>query len=119
MSIPEKFYQALGQIESNNKPKAVGDNGRAIGIYQIHKSYWQDAVDFNKSIKGRYSDCFNVEYSKKIVQAYFNRYERESIKNQNFENLARCHNGGYNWRNKREKTNNYWAKFKLILMSQN
>ena len=52
----DKLLPALALVESRNDPKAVGDGGDAIGIYQIHQSYWQDAVDFDKTLGGSYKD---------------------------------------------------------------
>jgi hypothetical protein len=82
---------ALAKVESSNNPKAVGDGGKAIGIYQIHWAYWKDATDHDKSIGGSYRDCFDPVYAEKIVRAYLARY---APKNATLEQLARIHNGG-------------------------
>lgn len=106
-----KFLSILANVESGGKTNAVGDGGKAIGIYQIHYSYWKDATDFNKSIKGKYEDCFNLEYAGKIVNNYIVRY----CKSNSYEDWARLHNGGWNYKNKtgkaKENLNNYWARF--------
>lgn len=103
----DKFYSILIKVESGGKTNSIGDNGKAIGPAQIHKVYWQDATSFDKSIGGKYEDCFRLDYSKKIVRAYMNRY----CKNGTWEEMARCHNSGWNWRNKYSLTNSYWRKF--------
>ena len=36
-----KVLSAIRVVESNNNDDAVGDNGKAIGVYQIWKSYWK------------------------------------------------------------------------------
>ena len=41
--ITEKFLDSVGMIESNFNPKAVGDKGRALGIYQLHQGAWTDS----------------------------------------------------------------------------
>jgi len=103
----ERFYSILIKVESGGKSNAIGDNGKAIGPAQIHKVYWQDATSFDKSIGGKYEDCFNKDYSKNIVRAYMNRY----CKNGTFEQMARCHNSGPDWKRKYHLTNSYWRKF--------
>lgn len=104
--------QAIEQVESRGNAKAVGDNGRAIGPFQIWRSYWQDAVEHDKNIGGRYDDCFDKEYSKRIVLAYWDRY---APKNATDEQLARIHNGGPKG-NLNRKTLKYWAKVKKELL---
>lgn len=103
-----EFFRVLSIVESNNNKNAVGDNGKSIGIYQIHENYFQDARDFNKNLsKYTYKDCFNPEIARMVVSAYLSRY----CKNGSMEDMARAHNSGPNWRNKKHLTNNYWARF--------
>jgi muramidase (phage lysozyme) len=110
-------------VESRNDPKAVGDGGAAIGIYQIHQGYWQDAVDFDKSLGGSYNDCFNPEYAERVVRAYLKRYAPVDA---TVEQLARIHNGGCNILKKQhskkpkekkawDNTTKYWNKIKKEL----
>lgn len=110
-SLINRLLPALARVESKNNPKAVGDNGKAIGIYQIHRCYWQDAVEFDKSIGGRYEDCFDPHYAERIVRAYLRRY---GTSNSTLEQLARIHNGGPDGHKQRE-TLKYWAKVKKEL----
>ena len=95
---------------------SVGDNGNAIGPYQIWRSYWKDAVQFDKSIGGKYEDCFNREYSEKIVNAYMDRYaiERRLGRTVTMEDIARIHNGGPNGYRKKA-TQSYWEKVLNIM----
>lgn len=109
----ERFWIILTQLESNNNPKAIGDNGLAIGIAQIHKNYFLDAQKFDKSlINNSYSDCFDPKIAKKVVKSYLSRYCKEN--EDSFENWARCHNSGWNWKKKKDLTNNYWMKFSRL-----
>ena len=100
-----KFLSILARVESGGKTNAVGDNGKAIGIYQIHYSCWADTTN---KLNGKYEDCFNPEYAGKVVYFYLLRY----CKSNNYEDMARCWNSGTNWRNKTNLTNKYWARFK-------
>lgn len=81
---------AIAKVESNHKDSAVGDNGAAIGRYQIHRAYWQDAVQYDPSIGGKYEDCTNPAYARRVVIAYMSRY----AKNWDVSTVAGIHNGG-------------------------
>jgi hypothetical protein len=45
------FMDRLAIIESNGNYKAVGDNGKAIGMYQMHEEAYKDALAYVR-IKG-------------------------------------------------------------------
>ena len=107
----ERLLEAIKQVESRGNPNAVGDNGRAIGPFQIWKSYWQDAVEHDKNIGGRYEDCKNEDYAKRIVLAYWDRYAPADATD---EQLARIHNGGPKG-HLRSGTLKYWKKVKKEL----
>ena len=107
----ERLLEAIKQVESRGNPNAVGDNGRAIGPFQIWKSYWQDAVEHDKNIGGRYEDCKNEDYARRIVLAYWDRYAPADATD---EQLARLHNGGPKG-HKLKATLKYWAKVKKEL----
>ena len=106
-----KLLEAIRQVESHGNPNLVGDNGKAIGSFQIWRTYWQDAVEHDKTIGGKYEDCKNDEYAKRIVLAYWDRYAPKNATN---EQLARIHNGGpQGWKN--SNTIKYWNKIKKEL----
>ena len=114
-NLDNKFVHALHMVESGGRVgKIVGDNGRALGPLQIHKSYWQDAVTFDKTIGGSYEDCTKLDYSIKIVTAYLNRYAQNAILSHDNKKLARIHNGGLKGNNK-EATIEYWNKVNKYL----
>lgn len=106
----ERILDAIEQVESSGNPNAVGDGGKAIGAFQIHRAYWKDAVEFDPSIGGVYEDCFDPQYSRRIVVAYLTRYCKEWTD----ENVARIHNGGPSG-HKRKATVKYWIKVKSVL----
>lgn len=110
----DRFYSIISKLESNNNPKAIGDNGLAIGIAQIHKNYFIDAQKYDKNlINNSYLDCFRVDISKKIVYAYLLKYSKTN----DFEEWCRLHNSGPDWKNKRELTNKYYQKFLKIQLT--
>ncbi len=107
--------RAIRVVESNNNPDAVGDNGNAIGVYQIWRTYWTDATEFS-GIGGTYRDCFKPKYADKIVRAYMKRYatKRRLGREPTQEDIARIHNGGPNGY-KKTATLKYWDKVKAVL----
>ena len=73
----DRILDAIQKVETGgckDPSLAVGDNGKAIGSLQIHYPYWKDATDFDPSIGGKYSDCTDEAYARKIAIAYFTRY---------------------------------------------
>ena len=36
----DRLLDAIALVESRDQPTATGDNGRAVGTYQIHRAYW-------------------------------------------------------------------------------
>lgn len=110
--VNKEFLATLARVESGNNPKAVGDSGKAIGIYQIHESYFADAKSFNPNLrKYAYNSCFNPKISELVVKTYLARY----CPGGSMEDMARAHNGGCNWKKNKSKTNNYWNKFRRMM----
>ena len=102
----DTLLDAMYTVESKRGKELVGDGGRAIGPYQIWREYWQDAVEWDKTIGGKYEDCMNKAYAEKIVRAYWARY---APKGATLEQLARIHNGGPKGHT-RNATLKYWQK---------
>lgn len=105
------LLDAIRMVESSDGKNLIGDRGKAIGPYQIHKCYWEDAVEFDPSIGGSYKDCMNRAYAERVVVAYLNRYAtaRRIGSTPTYEDMARIHNGGPNGF-KSDKTEGYWDK---------
>lgn len=112
----QPLLDSICQVESNCDSSAIGDNGNAIGAYQIWRAYWQDAVEHDPSIGGVYSDCTDKAYAEKIVLAYWSRYatEKRIGRPVTDEDRARIHNGGPNGY-KKKATEKYWKKIKKNL----
>lgn len=111
-TISSALFDAIMAQESSGKVDAVGDKGAAIGPFQIHEVYWKDAVAYDSSLtanKETYQSCKgpgSIEYSKRVMQAYMNRYAGSSPTD---EDIARIHNGGPKG-HKNPKTLGYWKK---------
>lgn len=102
----------IATVESNNNPYAIGDNGHAVGILQIHPSC---VYDVNRITGNNYTldDRLNNQQSMAIFTAYLTyygtQYERRTGKQATAEILARIWNGGPQGYNK-PSTLRYWYK---------
>ena len=86
----DSFFRGLHIVETGGKlGPTIGDQGRALGPLQIHKSYHADS-----RVAGDYSRCADLEYSKKVATAYLKRYAPQAWAAGDVETLAREHNGG-------------------------
>lgn len=106
----DTFLDAIQKVETGSEKdpnNAVGDNGKALGAYQIWYDYWFDAVERRPDLKARgYKAVKDPAYAREIVKAYMDRY---APKNATWEDLARIHNGGPKGYRK-ASTASYWAK---------
>ena len=106
-ALTDALLDAIRFVESSDDPNVKdGDNGKAIGMYQIWRAYWLDACEFDPSLKsGKYEDCRNEAYARRVVIAYLSRYG----KGKSAKDLARIHNGGPRGHRK-DATLEYWSK---------
>lgn len=87
---PDSFFRALHIVETSGKRGPIlGDNGRALGPLQIHRAYHADA-----RIGGDYARCADLDYSRRVVSAYLQRYAPAAWAAGDVSTLARIHNGG-------------------------
>ena len=108
----EDLLDAIEWVESRGDPNAVGDNGKAVGAYQIWKIYVDDVnriialymkdVDFRFT----YKDRWDKDESRTIVGIYTNHYSKHYLVDtwqlgmSSNEASARIHNAGPDgWRN--------------------
>ncbi len=119
----EDLLDAIEQVESGGDPNAVGDDGAAIGAYQIHKIYVDDVnriiALYMKDVNFRftYKDRWDKDKSGTMVGIFTNHYtkfyvvETWRLGMSNNEARARIHNGGpTGW--KKDCTKAYWEKVK-------
>lgn len=122
--ISEDLFKAIMKRESGGNLNAEGDKNsdgvfRAIGPFQIWKGYYDDAVQKDPTLKAdgmKYENCKgpgSIEYSRKVVQAYMDRYatERRLGHKATPEDIARIHNGGPDGY-KKDSTLKYWNDVK-------
>lgn len=108
-----QLLDAIAQVESGNNDRAVGDNGRSIGAYQIGKLYWMDGTTY-LGVDWPYSEAVDANKARQVVRAYLRRYG----KGKTIEQLARIHNSGPAG-HKKKSTLKYWLKIKRVLTTNN
>ena len=89
----------LMQIESNNNPNAIGDNGDAVGILQIHEIMVDDVNRIIGTEVFDYDDRTDKNASIAMCKIYLNHYGKnkistESTELENIALLGRMWNGG-------------------------
>lgn len=108
-----QVIESIEQVESGGDMNAVGDDGRSIGSFQIGEMYWKDAVKFDSSLGGVYTDvATNREYAIRVMLTYWKRYARTWEP----EELARLHVGGP-YGPFRESSVPYWNKVQKEMMN--
>jgi len=120
------WKQALNAIrivetgsQRNDGIGAVGDNGKALGPYQIWEVYWRDAKIKNREYKEVLND---KKLSEQVIHNYMKRYQRKSLKRlkrgignlKDIELISRTHNGGPQGL-KKEATVSYFHKVREVL----
>jgi hypothetical protein len=77
--ISSKLFSAIRMVETGGESdpeNAVGDGGKAIGPYQIHEVYWEDAKSFDSSLVANgktYQNCKgpgSFNYSERVMQVH-------------------------------------------------
>ena len=108
---PRTLLEAIRQVESSgmeNPPP--GDKGKAIGPYQIWRSYWTDA-----RVPGKYAECRGRAYSERVVRAYWRRYCPEAVASGDAERMAKIHHMGPYPERDPDEAERYWNKVKAAL----
>ena len=91
------IYNVIKYVETNNNPKAVGDDGRAYGIVQIHKVCINDV---NKSFNTEFvhRDAFTEEYAREIFNLYIHKgvklFRKKYCRDPTEQDIVRMWNGG-------------------------
>ena len=104
-----RLLDAIATVESNNDAAAVGDGGRAAGVYQIHRAYWRDGTRILK-VDWDYRCAFDSQKARRVVEAYLLHYGQGL----GIIELARIHNGGPDG-HRQECTLPYAEKIKKLL----
>jgi hypothetical protein len=85
----ERLLDAIARVESHYDPNAVGDSGRALGAYQIHRAYWEDGTEL-LGVDWPHRDATDPKKARRVVKAYLLHYGN----GKSLIEMARIHNGG-------------------------
>lgn len=106
----EKLIDALSHVESRGSSHLVGDNGKAVGVLQIHKGVVDD-VNRAYGTSYTYEDRKSIDKSREICRKYLLLHGGRSASD---EKYARIWNGGPGGHRKRA-TRRYWARVRRVL----
>jgi len=108
------LLDAIIQVESRGDSLTIGDNGKAVGILQIHPITVRDV---NRILEKR-GDTIRYTYEDRTSQTksieMFFIWKSYYHTNSDFETIARCWNGGPSGMNK-SATEYYWSKVETEL----
>ena len=117
----ERLLDAIAQVESGGDPKAIGDNGRAVGMYQIWRVYVDDCnriIRRVSDVRGgwTYADRLDPVASRDMCRLYIQYYGHYPACHDGYhlERMARIWNGGPKGHTKKA-TLKYWAKVRKAM----
>ncbi len=115
------LFSAMCIVESQNQEDAVGDDGKALGILQIHdicvreinnKCYQYNRFTWTDALSRNNSEIMFKDFAKWLIDNKYYKYENEMCE---FEFVSRTWNGGYNFSQK-SATIGYWNKVEEELL---
>lgn len=109
------LLSALIAVESGGNPHAIGDQGRAYGILQIHANVVHD-VNRVKGTRYVHKDAFDPVKARAICEAYLSHYATPARLGRVPTNAdkARVWNGGPTG-HKKSATLSYWQRVKAAM----
>lgn len=88
------ILDAIRTVETGGErdpDSAIGDGGRALGAYQIHRAYWIDATASDPALRALgYESVTDRAIAERVVLAYLTRYAPRW----DLDTVSRIHNGG-------------------------
>ena len=117
---------ALAMVESSFNPSAVGDNGDAVGLLQIHECVIQDVnrvYGTSYTLDDRLDPQASVAICTRYIAHWGQHYTRVTGQPLTQEVCAKIWNGGaYGWRKTGAVANRldaYWSKIKKTISKNN
>jgi hypothetical protein len=68
-AIEPRWLNWIEAEESNHRPGAIGDNGKAIGLFQFHEAAWIHTSEIRRK-KGKPTYPYVYAYNQSINKAY-------------------------------------------------
>ena len=109
----EKTLDAIMQVESGGRDHAVGDHGKALGAYQIHRAYWTMGTKL-LGVSWPYSDAVDRAKARQVARAYVTHYQKIGCHRACPETWCRIQNGGPHGTLK-GSTIKYWRKVEAVM----
>lgn len=103
------YFSALHWVEAEWKVGPIKGKDGELGPLQIREGFWKDS-----KVPGKYSDCADLEYSKRVAIAYYEKWCPMALEMRDYEIMARIHNGGPKG-HRRSSTLPYWRKVRSML----
>jgi hypothetical protein len=87
------LLNAIEQVESGGRADAIGDNGKAVGCMQIHKTYVDEVNRILGKKKFTYADRKNKAKSREMTSIYLDYWAKQHKLTDEVQ-ISRLHNGG-------------------------
>lgn len=68
-----EMLKAVAKIESSDNPKAIGDNGLARGLYQMHKPAWEQ-ISASRKARGEPTWGWGYAHDRYVSGLYASEY---------------------------------------------
>lgn len=108
------IIEILKEVESLNNPDAIGDNGKAYGVLQIHKIY-VDEVNLRFGTSYTHQQMFNEQCAEEVFHLYMTyatkHFQKKYGKSPTEEDIVRMHNGGLYKGYRIDATKKYYDKY--------
>lgn len=111
----EQIFAVLKHVETDNRADAIGDNGKAYGIIQIHKIC---VADINRIYNTSYTheDAFDVACSREMFMLYIAHgiklFSQVRCRSPTEGEIVRMWNGGIYKGYLKSSTLQYYERFK-------
>ena len=106
----EQLVQSIILVESEGKKDAVGDNGKAVGLFQIHPIMVRDVNRIIGENVYTYHDRLDSVKSREMFEIYQSYYNPDK----DLQTAAYLWNGGPRYYNYMGNVKKYWKKINNV-----
>lgn len=111
----DSIVVGIAKIESNFNSNAIGDNGKAYGLLQIHKEVVDDVNRYYKTTyvhEEMFDSVCAIEVFHLYIKMGIDRYQKKYSKNPDIQHIVRMWNGGIYVGYRIDSTKKYWLKYR-------